>query len=445
MKPAQVMVAGFLAALLIGAFCLALPVSVKARRWAGFLDALFTAASALFTVGLAVVNTAAYYSVFGQAVILLLIQIGGLGIMAAATIVFLALRKKISYNERLMMQHALAAETNEGVVKAMRRLLCTALAVEGIGFAAMLPEMIIRFGAGGIFKALFVSVSAFCNAGLQNLDGAGLTPFAASVSVLLSIAFAAILGGLGFAVVADILSKKFKYSKFSLNTKIVLVTTGILLPFGTLFFLASEYGNTMSGMTFGEKLLNAFFLAANAQATAGFNAIEVGRLTAPSKFVVLFLSAVGAGPGSTGGGIKTTTLAVLVVCAFSRPRADGAPVVGKRGIGRETVRRAVGAACFSLALMFVGTLLLLLTESGNAQIQSLYGLENILLETTSAWSTSGLSAGITPGLTAGGKLVLIALMFAGRIGPITLAMAFGRNAGRADAKIGYADANIMIG
>ncbi|GHV01311.1 Trk family potassium uptake protein [Clostridia bacterium] len=392
-------------------------------------------------------NVSDFYSVFGQIVLLLLIQVGGLGVMAVATLVFLAMRKKISYGERLMMQHALSADTNEGVVRAMRRLVAVTFIIEGAGFIALLPEMIGAFGAGGIFRALFVSVSAFCNAGIQNLGGEGMPVFSKSVSVLLSISFCAVLGGLGFAAIVDILFKKFRYRKFSLHTRLVLTVTGLLLLFGTAVVLGCEYRNpaTLGGMGFGGKLLNAFFLATNAQSTAGFDTVRIGDLTDASRFVLIFLSAVGASPGSTGGGIKTATLAILVICAFSGSGADGTVSYGKRKISRETILRAVGVACFSLALMFVGTLALLLTESGNTQIQSLYNLENILLETTSAWTTAGLSTGMTPYLSAGGKLLLIVLMFVGRMGPITLMMAFGRNANGNGPRIDYADAHILIG
>ncbi len=301
---------------------LTLPVSNKNGEWLRFIDALFTSASAVCVTGLTVRSTAVDFSAFGQVVLLLLIQVGGLGIMTLATLVFMLIGKRITLRDRVALQEALGQDHIKGIVRLVRNIVIMTAVIECAGAVLLLPFFCVKNGAIGIWQAVFVSVSAFCNAGFDILGTASspyasLTEFNGNAGVLLTVGALIILGGLGFTVINDILNNKFRFGRYSLHTKIVLVATLILILFGTLFFICSEYlSAAYDGLNFGQKLLNSIFQSVTAR-TAGFNAIDQNSMSQPGIILTCILMFIGASPGGTGGGIKTTTFAVIVLMAFA--------------------------------------------------------------------------------------------------------------------------------
>ncbi|MDR3318303.1 MAG: Trk family potassium uptake protein [Clostridiales bacterium] len=451
LKPTQVIVIGFATAILVGAFLLSLPIANTNREWVSFVDALFTSTTSLCGSGLTVYDTGAFFNIFGQIVILLLIQIGGLGVMAVATLVFTLIRKKISYSERLMLQQTLSSDAAGGVVKMTRYLLACSAIIEGAGFVLLLPGFIIEYGAAGIFKALFTAVSSFCNAGIDVCGasvtgGFSISPLAGSVSVLLSMSFLVILGGLGFTVILDVVRRRTRFKKYALHTKLVLIAAAVLLAAGTLFFLVAEYDNpdTLGGMNFGQKLLNAFFLAVTPR-TAGFSVFPPDSLTAISRFFTMFLMIIGGSPASTAGGVRTTTIVILLFIIVSAARDKRSVIIAKRRINFRTAMRAVSMLFFAVALIVIGTLVLFAVEAGNPDMAKYYSLEHIIYEVIAALSTAGLTLGITPHLSAVSKLTLALLMFVGKLGPLTLGLLFASKTGGIKPIVLYPDANVIVG
>lgn len=440
MRPMLTVFLGFLALILIGSFLLTLPVSNKNGEWLRFIDALFTSASAVCVTGLTVRSTAVDFSAFGQVVLLLLIQVGGLGIMTLATLVFMLIGKRITLRDRVALQEALGQDHIKGIVRLVRNIVIMTAVIECAGAVLLLPFFCVKNGAIGIWQAVFVSVSAFCNAGFDILGTASspyasLTEFNGNAGVLLTVGALIILGGLGFTVINDILNNKFRFGRYSLHTKIVLVATLILILFGTLFFICSEYlSAAYDGLNFGQKLLNSIFQSVTAR-TAGFNAIDQNSMSQPGIILTCILMFIGASPGGTGGGIKTTTFAVIVLMAFAGLRNREEITVGKCNIKIKTGFRAVTIATMSIILILVGALVISAT---NGQLD----VNLIAFETISAFATVGLSMGICPALSVGAKFMLILIMFVGRLGPLSIGMIFSK---RDTLNIKYPSANIMIG
>ena len=450
-SPILIIALGFLAVILIGAFFLSLPVSNKDGDWLNFLNALFTSTSAVCVTGLTVIDTTFSFTAFGHVVIILLIQTGGLGVMGIATLVFFAIRKKITLTDRLAMQQAVGDVPSSKVVGYIRNMVITTVCIEAIGAIALMPALVSKFGASGIFKAVFISVSSFCNAGFDILGGTNnpmgsLTGYFDNVSVMLSVSFLIVLGGIGFWVIIDVLSFRKKH-RLMLHTKIVLIATAVILILSTLFFLTAEWNNTLADMNFGQKLLNAFFMAVTPR-TAGYYSVNVSQMTLFSRFFTVLLMFIGASPASTGGGIKITTAVILLFMIFSGLKNQNRIVLDKRYISSRIIMRAVAVAVIFILIAITVTIGLMITESTNGALKTagLYSLENLLFETVSGLCTVGLTLNTTPLLSAGGKILIMLAMFLGRVGPLSIGLIFLKKINsNIEEKIRYPEAMIIIG
>lgn len=420
---------------------LCLPISLKEGQ-CSFIDALFTATSATCLTGLVVIP-AADFTLFGQIVILLLIQIGGLGFMTIATMILIALKRKFSFSERLLMQEALGQDHNRGIVKMTLNVAYFTFITEAIGTLLLLPPFVKEMGAKGIYVALFTSISAFCNAGFDVVGPVSLESYATNPWVCLPICLLVIIGGIGFVVIADIAQKR-KPSRFSIHTKAVLVVTASLLLSGTVLFMIAEYDNTatMGNMNFGEKLMAAFFQSVTSR-TAGFATLPQQSLTEPSKFFTMLLMFIGGSPASTAGGIKTTTLFVTLLTFWAGLRRKSEVSVFHRTINDRLCYRAITSFIAGLIIVTGTAFLLMFTEANSAVAQNgLYSFENLFFEAISAFSTTGLSASVTPLLSVGGKILCCLAMYFGKVGVITLgAMFFTKPE---DNAIRYPEGNILI-
>lgn len=435
-SPAKILVGGFALIILIGAILLSLPISSRTGRLP-FLDALFTSTSAVCVTGLVVVDTGTYFTRFGQTVIMFLIQIGGLGIMTAATVVFILLGKKITLRERLVIQEALNQISMQGLVKLVNTVVLMTLGVEALGALLLSTRFVPVYGwSTGLFYSVFHAVSAFCNAGFDLIgDYRSLTPFSTDPVVVLTIAFLFILGGLGFTVIMEIHQRR-RFSRLTLHAKMVLGITLLLLVVGTVVIFALEYNNTatLGQYSLPGKIMNAFFTAATPR-TAGFNTVDTGQLFPYTLFFMIALMFIGASPASTGGGIKTTTFGALVVAVVSTIRGKEDPLIFNKQLPVEILRRSLSIAMISLALVFTVAFTLMITEGGT--------LINMLFEATSAFGTVGLSTGVTTQLSSIGRVVIIVTMFAGRVGPLTLVFALARRMQKSPVQ--HLAERIMIG
>ena len=442
MHATMVIVMGFAIIILIGAGLLTLPISAQDGKPTAYLDALFTATSATCVTGLVRVGTATHWSGFGQAVILLLIQIGGLGFMSLASIASFLIRRKITLRERMVMSAGLNLNDNAGIVRLTRRVLFGTFAFEGMGAILLSIRFVPRVGwAQGIKMGVFHSVSAFCNAGFD-LIGTPDNPFASLVGfvddplVNLTIMALIVIGGLGFFVWGDIWDKR-RFRRFRLHTKLVLTTTALLLAAGTVLTLVFEWSNpaTLGGLSAPEKLLAAAFQSVTLR-TAGFNTIDQAALTGPSQALACLLMLIGGSPGSTAGGIKTVTAAVLVLSALSALRGR----TGVSAFGRTIVTRSIMNA---VTMMIVGGALSLTGACIISHVETApFG--QCLFEAVSAFATVGLSMGLTPTLSTPSCLILIALMYLGRVGVLTLGVAVLMRH-HAPPKLHYPNADVMVG
>lgn len=442
MHAAMVVALGFLIIILTGAVLLTLPISARSGEPTDFLDALFTATSATCVTGLVTVGTATHWSGFGQVVILLLIQIGGLGFMSLASIASFLTHRTITLRERMVMSAGLNLTENAGIVRLTRRVLVGTLAFEGAGAVLLATRFVPRVGLWqGIKMGVFHSVSAFCNAGFDLIGTpdnpfASLTGYADDVLVNLTIMALIVIGGLGFFVWGDIWDKR-RFRRLRLHTKLVLITTAVLLCAGFALTLLFEWHNpqTLGTMPVQDKLLAASFQSVTLR-TAGFNTIDQAALTGPSQAVACLLMMIGGSPGSTAGGIKTVTAAVLVLSAISALR--GRTTVS--AFGRTIVSRSIMNA---VTMMIVGGTLSL---TGACVISYVEGAPfgACLFEAVSAFATVGLSMGLTPTLNAISRLILILLMYLGRVGVLTLGVAVLMRH-REPPKMQYPDGDVMVG
>ncbi|WP_353682094.1 TrkH family potassium uptake protein [Tepidanaerobacter sp. EBM-49] len=437
LKPTQILAVGFALLILTGAVLLTLPISASDGKSVGFLDALFTSTSAVCVTGLVVVDTGTRYSLFGQIVVMCLIQMGGLGIMTMATTVFLLLGKKITLRERMVMQEALNQSTLSGLVKLSRNILITTLIFEGTGAALLALRFSQIYGpTRGIYYGVFHAVSAFNNAGFDVIGNfKNLTPFVEDPLINCVIMGLIIFGGLGFSVIQDIITKK-NFKHLCLHSKIVIVTTLLLLTCGFVAFYAIESSNpyTLGGLSTKGKILAAAFQSVTPR-TAGFNTINLADLKMPSKYLTILLMYIGASPGSTGGGIKTSTFAVIIMMIYTILASKEDVEISGRRIPYDNIFKAAVIGVIALLLIFTSSFILTMTE--NTDFMS------ILFETTSAFGTVGLSLGLTPNLTDIGKVVIILTMFAGRVGPLTLAMALGGRTNK--AMIRFPEERVLVG
>ncbi|MFC2735118.1 MAG: TrkH family potassium uptake protein [Oribacterium sp.] len=412
---AQIIILGFFSIILLGALLLMLPLSAKCGRITPFSKTLFTATSAVCVTGLVVVDTGSYWSAFGQTVILLLIQIGGLGVITVASLFTMLSHQRISLMQRSIMQDAISAPQVGGVVRLTRFILRGTILIELLGAFFLLPVFLRDYGIRGVWMALFHSVSAFCNAGFDLL-GTSAAPFVSISSyvgnpvVNLTIMLLIILGGLGFLTWNDIYTWRFRIHRYRLQSKIILTATAFLILLPAVFFFFED----LSSLPLQSRIL-ASLLQSVTMRTAGFNTVELSKMSGPSQAIQIVLMLIGGSPGSTAGGMKTTTFVVLLANFIATIfQKEDAQMFGRR-MEESAVKTAATIFFMYAALFFTGAVILSVYER--------LPLSACLYETASAVGTVGVTLGITPKLHLLSQLVLIVLMFLGRVGALTLIFA----------------------
>ncbi len=418
--PGGLVVAGFGALILLGSALLTLPVShSQVGATATWGDAFFTAVSAVTVTGLAVVETGATWSPFGQLVILALIQIGGLGIMTLAGFLGIVFTRRLGIRGRMLAGTEIGL-TELGTLRNLIRDLVAFMAVSEVTIAVLLTARFLREGGrgvlGSVYLGVFHSVSAFNNAGFSTFDG-GLERYIGDWYMSVVVAGAFIVGGIGFPVVFELWRVWRRPREWSLHTKVTLVTTAALLAGGTAMLAAAEWNNaaTIGDVSTGDKLLASFFQSATAR-TAGFNTVPIGELRAPSLLIFLLLMVIGASSASTGGGIKTSTFALVIRATMAELRGDPEATAFSRRIPSGLERQALSLVIAALGAIGTAAFLLTLFEPGQPPIE-------LLFEAASAFGTVGVSTGLTADLSAPSRLVIMILMFVGRVGPITFGTA----------------------
>ncbi len=414
LTPFQVIILGFSAVILVGAVLLMLPLSAKSGAVTPFGDALFTSTSAVCVTGLVLHDTATYWSSFGQGVILILIQIGGMGVITVAASFAMISGRKISLMQRSTMQEAIAAPKVGGIVRLTGFIIRTSLAIELLGAAVMAPVFCRDFGLKGLWMALFHSISAFCNAGFDLMGSRGafssLTSYGTQPVINLTVMLLIVVGGIGFLTWDDIQANRWRLRKYRMQSKVILSTTAVLLVLPAVYFYFWEFDTLPTG----QRLWTSLFQSVTPR-TAGFNTADLTAMSEPGQCIMLLLMLIGGSPGSTAGGMKTTTLAVLLATAVSTfRRRENTHFFGRR-IDDGVVKNAATILLMYLVLFLSGGLLISIWEG--------LPLLACLFETASAVGTVGLSLGITPGLGAASRAVLILLMFCGRVGGLTLIFA----------------------
>ncbi len=441
--PARILVASFAGLILTGAFLLTLPAASTGKPL-GFIDALFTATSATCVTGLTVVDTGSAFSRFGQIVILALIQLGGLGLMTFSTLVLYFLsRGRLSLSSRDLLQETFSQGPMQNLKALLKTVFLATFAIELVG--AML--LTLRFmrdlpSTTAVYHGIFHSISAFCNAGFA-LYGDNLEKYRADVLVNFTVTSLIILGGLGFVVIFEI-NRRWRQNirTLSLHARLVLRTTAVLIGAGAVAILLLELNNTMADLSWGTRILTSYFQSVTAR-TAGFNTLNLGAFSDATLFILILLMFIGASPGSCGGGIKTTTAAVLLALIRSRFRNEENVHLLYRRIPNDVLAKAISVVFFASVLIALFTFLLLLSEAGGMAHQQGRGLFlELFFETTSAFGTVGLSTGITPKLTPFGRLLITMVMFIGRLGPLTVAIAVGP---QARTRFTYARENVLVG
>ena len=408
----QIIALGFTVTILIGTLLLMLPVSCREQTWTSFSDCLFTATSAVCVTGLVVRDTVTHWSLFGQAVILFLIQVGGLGVVTSAVSLAFISGRRIGLMQRSVMQEAISAPQVGGIVRLTRFIILTTLWIEGAGAVLLLPAFVPEFGwPRGIWYAVFHAVSAFCNAGfdLMGVHGAfsSFTSYAQNALVNIVLMLLITIGGIGFLVWNDVKQHGIRFRQYRLQSKIALTASGVMILLPFLWFLLSETNRLPAG----ERILPSLFQSVTLR-TAGFNTVDLNSVSGGGQGLMIVWMLIGGSPGSTAGGMKTTTGAVLLLTALAVfRRRDQATCYGRR-IGEDVVRNAVAILIMYLLLFFAGGMIISRTEG--------LPLLSCLFEAASALGTVGLSMGITARLGGLSRLILAALMFLGRVGGLTL-------------------------
>lgn len=433
LSPAQTIVVGFLTIILVGAFLLMLPVASASGTPTPFLTAAFTATSATCVTGLVVVDTADHWSTFGELVVLALIHLGGFGYMTSWAILALILGWRIGLRERIILTEAHNLYDLGGVVRFTRRLILLALGIEAVGAAILTARWALEMPfERALYAGIFHSISAFNNAGFDLMGGfRSLTGYATDPVVSLTVAGLIILGGLGFTVLFDV-----RQRRLTLHSKAVLAATAALILIGTGLVVALESGNprTLGPLSGSARLLAAFFTAVTPR-TGGFNTLATGGLTEPALMLIAALMFIGASPGGTGGGIKTTTFITPLAVIWSGIRGTAEPVMFHRRLPVFVVYKAVTVALISVAFVFTMATLLTVAEGG--------GFLPALFEVTSAFGTVGLSTGITPTLSPIGRILIMVTIFSGRVGLLTLAFSLTRR--YRPARIRYPEERLYVG
>lgn len=440
MSQTQVISLSFFVIIIIGTLLLSLPISSRDREVTPLLDCLFTATSSTCVTGLVTVDTGTHWSLFGQCVILLMIQIGGLGFMTIATVLFMLINKKLGLRERELLSESINTLQIGGILKLAKRILAVTAVVELSGAALLSIRFCPEFGIPkGIFMGIFHSVSAFCNAGFDIMGFTGeycsLTGYYNDVLVNVVIMLLIIIGGLGFLVWDDVLNHGIHLRKYRLHSKIVLSISAILVLVGAVVLFFSEADYSAAGMNFGERVLTSFFGSVTAR-TAGFNTVDTGALSPSGKLLTTVLMFIGGSPGSTAGGIKTTTFITLLLFGFSYIRKNSSFGLFGRRLESNILNKATAVFVTNLSLVILASLIICMADNQLPVI-------DVIFETTSAVATVGMSTGITRSLSVVSKLVIIFLMFCGRVGSLSFAGALAER--KAPSRITAPAEDITIG
>ena len=448
LSPQQVLPLSFLTFIVVGALFLLTPWATKSGR-INIIDALFTATSAVCVTGLTVVDTGSYFSPFGQGVILALIQVGGLGIMTFSVLFYALLGSGIRIRDRVIVQGSFTTGQKGDVLQLVKAIFLYTFVIEATGaFLLFLawPEDCPYYRR--LWIAVFHSISAFCNAGFSLFQDS-LMRFQSNLSINLIVTGLIILGGLGFIVITEMghwirvkLSRKGR-TRMSLLTKIVLTTTAWLITGGAVLFFLLESNGSWGASSLGGKILASYFQSVTAR-TAGFNTVDIYNLANPTLFILIILMFIGASPGSCGGGVKTVNAAVLVIMAKNRFKGTEEGEAFKRTIPRETLSRSITIIISSVVLISIVACLLMIAETGgHAHPQARGKFLEYLFETVSAFGTVGLSMGVTSSLTSLGKILIMIMMFLGRLGPLNLAFSLARRV--PPKRFRYGEEKIFIG
>ena len=418
----QIISLGFIVLILLGSFLLATPLASRSGEWTPYTDALFTSTSATCVTGLIAFDTFSYWNIFGQLVILSLIQIGGIGFMTIVTMFAIALKKNIGLHERKLLMASAGSMKIAGVVALIKRICIGTFIFEALGAILLATRFIPNMGVlRGIYNSVFHSVSAFCNAGFDLMGKyekfSSLTTYKSDVVVNVTIMMLIVIGGIGFIVWTDLFKNKFRFKKFQLHTKLVLVTSGSLIVLGAILFFILEYNNGFKGLSLGDKILASFFQSITPR-TAGFNTIDLTQLSTSGTVLTDVLMYIGGSPGSTAGGIKTTTFLVLILEVVSLARGQERVIIFKKRLDETILRQASTVATIYLMAIIIATMIISAVQS--------YSLSDILFEVFSAVATVGLSKGISPHHNEITQIVLVILMYLGRIGGLTFALLIGR-------------------
>ena len=437
LHPAHVLTFGFLGLITIGTLLFMLPIATQDRHHLSFIDALFEATSAVCVTGLAVVDTGTTFTLFGQIVLLVLVQLGGWGFMTSSILMFLMVGKRIGLKERILLKESVNYSSLQGLIKLVQSIIVITLIVELIGAVVLSIRWSFEMPwSKAIYYGIFHSISAFNNAGFS-LEPDSLSKWAGDPAVNIMITLLFIVGGIGFTVILDIFGKK-SLKKLSLHTKITIIVSIFLNTISMFMILFLEFDNpaTLGSLSNSDKLWAAYFQGVVPR-TAGFNTLDIAQMTPSSLVYMIGLMFIGAGSGSTGGGIKVTTAALLFLALWAVISNKQDVNVFNRRIPQELINRALSIAISGVLFIFTISFLLTITEKGAE-------LTKILFETVSAFGTVGMSAGLTVELTPAGRILITVMMFIGRLGPLTMAFALMFHA-KKNSRVRYAEEKILIG
>ena len=414
----KIIVFGYFFIIAFGGFLLSLPIASKSGTWTSYLDSVFTATSATCVTGLIVVDTFSHWTVFGQIVIIVLIQIGGLGFMTIISLFAMFLKRNIGLHERKLLMQSAGSMKIGGIVRLIRRILFGTAIIEGTGAILLATRFCPQMGFGeGIYNAVFHSVSAFCNAGFDIMGKYGqfssLTTYQDDAVVNLTISGLIVIGGIGFVVWNDVITCKLQFKKYQLHSKIVLVTTFFLITVGAVLFFFFEYHHSFEALNTYEKVLASVFQSISPR-TAGFNTVDMASLSESGHLLTMILMFIGGSPGSTAGGIKTTTFVILLMGSVASARHFTHINIFKRRMDESIVKEASALASLYIILIMISTLAICVIQP--------FEMKDAMFEVISAIGTVGLTAGITTSLGTASKIIIMLLMFTGRVGGLTLAL-----------------------
>jgi trk system potassium uptake protein TrkH len=455
LAPTQIISLGYAATILLGAILLSLPISSSAGCFTSFTDSLFTATSAVCITGLTVLETAGYWSPLGKLIIIMLIQIGGIGFMSIVTMIFVFVGKKITLKERVVIQESLNINQKHGLVSFTIYIFKLSIVVELIGAVILTLRFLSDYEpAKAVAMGLFHSISAYCNAGFDIIGSDSLMPYAGDFVINITIMLLIITGGLGFPVMSDIFNlvrdvvvKKHRLShcikRLRLHTKIAVLITVVLIVAGALFFFIVEFTNpaTIGGFSLPDKIIASLFQSVTLR-TAGYASIPQGGLTYASKVVGILLMFIGGSPAGTAGGVKTVTVGVIMLAVLSIINGRTEINVFRRNIPIATLQKALSIVVLLMGLLLTASITLTFTE---ARTGYTYEFLDLLYEVASAVGTVGLTTGITPHLSTAGKLVIIICMYIGRLGPVSVAIALTSKKKANKSSIHYPEDNLIVG